>query len=160
MSANTGPKTMTPHPNGTNDVLLFSGAFTSRLPLPFFSGGIQAGVPHEAQNFPGELIDFNERFIRHPDATFYARVDTDALQAVGVMRGDLVVVDRAETPQHGDLVVYYAEGAFRIGAVDFSHKQEGRVLLRQADPAARVFEFQADSFQEWGVVVCSIRRRT
>ena len=70
------------------------------------------------------------------------------------------VVDRAETPQHGDLVVYYAEGAFRIGAVDFSHKEEGRVLLRQADPAARVFEFQADSFQEWGVVVCSIRRRT
>ncbi len=150
---------MTPQP-ANNEVLLFCGHFESHLLLPFYSGGIQAGMPHEAQNFPGELIDFNERFIRHPDATFYARVDTDAMEAVGVMRGDLVVVDKAETAQHGDLVVFYAEGAFRIGALDLTLKEKGKVRLRQADPNARVFEFPADTFQEWGVVICSIRRRT
>jgi len=145
----------------SNDVLLFSGHFTSHMPLPFFSGGIQAGVPHTPQDFPGELIDFNERFIRHPDATFYARVDTDAMEAAGVARGDLVVIDRAETAQQGDMVVVYAEGAFRIGSLDLSQMEErGVVLVRQADPEVRPFSFPADSFVEWGVVVCSIRRRT
>ena len=159
MSANNDTKKMSAKTTSPNEVLLFSGGFTSHMGLPFFSGGIYAGVPHAPQDFPGEIIDFNEHFIQHPDATFYARVDTDAMAAVGIMRGDLVVVDRAETPRHGDVVVFYADGAFRIASLDRSEVERGRVTLRQADPEAKVFVYNADSFQEWGVVICFLLRR-
>ena len=63
------------------------------LPLPYADEGVRAGFPSPAQDFMGKSIDLNLELVRHPESTFYARVEGDSLQEAGVEPGDLLVVD-------------------------------------------------------------------
>ena len=66
---------------------------TSAMDLPFV-GGIIAGFPSPADDFVYESIDLNKLIVKHPDATFYARVRGQSM--VGdFMEDDLLVIDRS-----------------------------------------------------------------
>ena len=58
-------------------------------------------------------LKLDERLIRRPAATFFMTAEEDAPEA-GVRRGDLLIVDRAEPPSPGRVVVAAQDGALRV----------------------------------------------
>lgn len=144
----------------SNEVLIYTGQFQSRQPLPFVVGGIKAGFPSPAQDYIGELLDFNSDIIRHPAATFYGRVKGDSMVDAGIEEGDIIVIDRSLDPQDGDIVVAFVDGEFLIKYLDLSHQSEGYIILRPANKHYDPVKVEMkDNFTVWGVVAWTIKRR-
>ncbi len=53
---------------------IYKGEFDKQLEL-LLAPQIKAGFPSPAQDYLRESLDFNRDLIRHPEATFYGRVD-------------------------------------------------------------------------------------
>ena len=96
--------------------------------------------------------------IRHPEATFYGRVDGDSMIDAGISDGDIAVIDRSLEPQHGDIVVGYVNEEFTIKFLDLSHKSDGYIELKPANPKYKPIIIDIiDDFEVWGVVVWTIK---
>ncbi len=67
-----------------------------RVPVPLFGAGVCAGFPSPADDHIEEIIDLNELLVRNPPATFYIRAVGVSMIRVGIMDGDILVVDRSE----------------------------------------------------------------
>ena len=137
---------------------IFKGEFSKKLDL-LIAPQIKAGFPSPAEDYLHESLDFNRDLIKHPEATFYGRVDGDSMEGAGICDGDIAVIDRSVEPQNGDIVVGYINGEFTIKFLDLKHKTDGYIELRPAnkkyDPI-RVEEY--DEFEVWGVVVWTIKK--
>ncbi len=119
---------------------------------------IRAGFPSPAEDYLHESLDFNRDLIRHPEATFYGKVEGDSMVDVGINHGDIAVIDRSVEPQHGDVVVGYVNGEFTIKYLDLSHKDEGYIELRPANKDFQPIRIDADdNFEVWGVIVWTIK---
>ena len=77
----------------------------SALPLPFYDLLVPAGFPSPAQDYVEKTLDLNELCIAHPAATYFVRVQGDSMIDAGIQDGDLLIVDRAIEPKHGDIVI-------------------------------------------------------
>ncbi|HAO0778052.1 TPA: peptidase, partial [Escherichia coli] len=71
---------------------------------PLFADRCQAGFPSPATDYAEQELDLNSYCISRPAATFFLRTSGESMNQAGVQNGDLLVVDRAEKPQHGDIV--------------------------------------------------------
>lgn len=129
---------------------------SSSMPLPYADSGVQAGFPSPASDYLPESFDLNREIVRHPAATFYARVHGDSMIGEGITDGDLIVVDRSLEPKDGDLVVCAVDGEFTLKRIQF---RPGAVWLipsnEQFDPILVTPDKQ---FEVWGVVTHTIRR--
>ena len=137
---------------------LFIGEFKKKLDL-LIAPQIKAGFPSPAEDYLHESLDFNRDLIKHPEATFYGRVDGDSMIDAGIYDGDIAVIDRSLEPMNGDIVVGYINGEFTIKFLDLTHKKEGYIELRPANKnyqPIRINEF--DEFEVWGVVVWTIKK--
>ena len=138
-------------------IKLFKGEFKKKLDL-LIAPQIKAGFPSPAADYLQESLDFNRDLIKHPEATFYGRVDGDSMIEAGICEGDIAVIDRSVEPMNGDIVVGYINGEFTIKFLDLTHKEEGYIELRPANKnyqPIRINEF--DEFEVWGVVVWTIK---
>ena len=136
---------------------LIKGDFTKKLDL-LIAPGIRAGFPSPAEDYLHESLDFNRDLIRHPEATFYGKVEGDSMEDVGICDGDIAVIDRSVEPQHGDVVVGYINGDFTIKYLDLSHKEDGYIELRPANKNYQPIRIDVDDdFEVWGVVVWTIK---
>ena len=80
------------------------------------------------------------------------------MKDAGIFDGDRVIIDRAVEAHNGSIVVAYWNGEFTIKYLDLTHKSEGYIELRPANPDYPVFRIEAgDDFQVWGVVIHLIR---
>jgi len=77
----------------------------SALPLPFYDLLVPAGFPSPAQDYVEKTLDLNELCIAHPAATYFVRVQGDSMIDACIQDGDLLIVDRAVQPKHGDIVI-------------------------------------------------------
>ena len=137
---------------------LIKGDFSKILDLQF-APNIKAGFPSPASDYLHESLDFNRDLIRHPEATFYGRVDGDSMEDAGIHDGDIAVIDRAVEPQNGDIVVGYINEEFTIKFLDLTHKDEGYIELRPANEKYKPIRIdEDDDFEVWGVVVWTIRK--
>ncbi|HBQ5059077.1 translesion error-prone DNA polymerase V autoproteolytic subunit, partial [Klebsiella pneumoniae] len=59
-------------------------------------------------------LDLHDYCIRHPSATYYLRASGDSMADGSLYNGDLLVVDSAEKPRHGDIVVASMQGEFTV----------------------------------------------
>lgn len=130
--------------------------------LPFFPEGIRAGFPSPATDYEEESIDLNRELIQHREATFYARVKGESMVEAGIMPGDLLVVDRALEPQHGDIVVAFVGGedeGFTIKELDLSEKDRGTVWLVPHNKSYKRIRITPEqSGVIWGVVTYCIHK--
>lgn len=58
--------------------------------------------------------DLNELLVTHPAATFLWRVSGQSMIEAGIFDGDVLVVNRALTPAHKDIVVAQVDGDFSL----------------------------------------------
>ena len=139
-------------------IKLIKGEFGQSLEL-LIAPEIKAGFPSPAEDYLHDSIDFNRDLIRHPEATFYGRVDGDSMIEAGISDGDIAVIDRSIEASDGDVVVGYVNGEFTIKYLDLSHKEEGYIELRPANKKYQPIRIDAnDNFEVWGVVVWMIKR--
>ena len=137
---------------------LIRGEFKEKLDL-MFAPSIKAGFPNSADDYLQESLDFNRDIIKHPEATFYGKVEGDSMIDLAIEEGDIAVIDRSIEPEHGDIIVAYIDGEFNIKLLDLTHKKEGYIELKSANPKAPNFRIdEDDNFRVWGVVIWTIKR--
>lgn len=137
---------------------IFSGSFETILELPFADEGVRAGFPSPAQDYMDKSLDFNKELILHPAATFYAKVSGESMIDAGINNGDIVVIDRALEPRHGDVVVAFVNGEFTMKYLDLSYREYGEIWLRPGNKSYPSFCItDGDEFTIWGVVAKVIK---
>ena len=139
-------------------VELIKGNFAHKLSLAL-APTIKAGFPSPADDYLHDSIDFNRDLIKNPEATFYGRVSGDSMIDAGICDNDIAVIDRSLIPINGDIIVAFVNGEFTIKQLDLTHKEEGYIELKPANPNYSPIHIDADdNFRVWGVVVWTIRQ--
>jgi len=142
--------------NQMGNIKLRKGSFDTQLEMEH--AGVRAGFPSPAEDYIHETLDFNRDYIRHPEASFYGDVEGDSMKDAGIFDKDRVIIDRAIEPRNGSIVVAYWNGDFTMKYLDLTHRKDGYIELRPANPAYPVFRVNAgDNFEVWGVVIHLIR---
>lgn len=122
------------------------------LALPLL-GRIAAGRPIEA--IPGEdEIDLAEFFVNHN--RFVLRVAGDSMIEDGILDGDMVVVEKRETAENGEIVVALIDG-IEATLKRVQKNRDGSVTLRPANAAMSPLRFSAARVRIQGVVVGQFR---
>jgi len=139
-----------------SNIKIHKASFDTALELEH--AGIRAGFPSPADDYRHETLDFNRDYIRHPEASFFGDVEGDSMKDAGIFDGDRVIIDKAVEPRQGSIVVAYWNGEFTMKYLDLTHKKDGYIELRPANPDYPVFKVEAgDNFEVWGVVIHLIR---
>lgn len=140
------------------NIKLLKGEWLSRLSLALVPN-IKAGFPSPADDYLRDSLDFNRDLIKNPEATFYGRVSGDSMRDAGINEGDIAVIDRSLQPTDGDVIVAYVNEEFTIKYLDLTHKEEGYIELRPANPDYSPIRIDStDNFRVWGVVVWTIKQ--
>lgn len=139
------------------NLTILNSEFSKELVLQL-APSIKAGFPSPADDYRHDSLDFNRDLIRHPETTFYGRVDGDSMIDAGICDGDIAVIDRSVEPSDGDVIVGYVNEEFTIKFLDLKHKDEGFIELRPANKDYKPIRINADDdFEVWGVVVWTIK---
>ncbi|MAF82640.1 MAG: translesion error-prone DNA polymerase V autoproteolytic subunit [Gammaproteobacteria bacterium] len=120
---------------------------------PLFISQVPAGFPSPADDYMDKKLDLNEHFIKHPEATFYCRVSGQSMTGAGIFDGDLLIVDRAVNPAHGDVILAALNGELTCKILDMRNRQ----LLSASDNYPPLPIEEDSDFQIEGVVINSIR---
>ena len=137
---------------------LITGEFKKKRDL-LFAPSIRAGFPSPAEDYLAESIDFNRDLIKHPEATFYGQVEGDSMIGLGINDGDIAVIDRAWEAEHGDVIVAFINNEFNVKLLDLTHRKEGFIELKSANPKFPTFRIdEDDKFEVWGVVIWTIKK--
>jgi DNA polymerase V len=70
----------------------------------FRSPGL-TGFPSPAESWEERPLNVHDLLVPHPEATFFVRVRGDGMDGAGIRDTDVLVVDRALLPDHGDIVI-------------------------------------------------------
>ena len=136
-------------------VVLRSAPFPRlRQPLPLVGSVVCAGFPSPADDHIEDVVDLNELLVRNPPATFYVRAAGVSMIRVGIMAGDILVVDRSEQPCNGDIVVACLDGEFNVKTLRIDGAGEHRRvwLVPENDDLPPVEVVGEHDFRVWGVV--------
>lgn len=100
--------------------------------LPMFENTVSAGILTAVGDEVVESINIMQALVRHPDDTFCVRVQGESMTGVGIMPGDVLVVDRKEEVRNGKIVVaaVHGEGC----TVKRLERQGGQVRLMPENP--------------------------
>ena len=121
------------------------------LPALQLESRIRAGFPSPAEDFKAKRIDVLEHLIKHPQATYSMTVRGESMREAGIFDGDVLLVDRAIKPSHGQIVVAVMDG-------DFTCKQlwqrGGRLKPRAPNPTfPDIVPTEGQTAEVWGVVI-------
>lgn len=130
-----------------------------RLKLPYFEG-LAAGFPSPAADYQHESLDLNEKFVQHPEASYYVRVCGESMTGLGILDGDICLVDRQEDIYDGNIVVAFVNGGLTVKTLDTSTKEQGYLRLIPANPAFKPIIIDADDQFILQGKVTSIHRDT
>ncbi|PIJ50050.1 hypothetical protein BL250_08710 [Erwinia sp. OLTSP20] len=119
------------------------------LPCPLFLETVSCGFPSPARDYIEQELDLNDYCIAHPAATYFLRASGSSMQDIGLYDGDLLVVDRALTPGHGDIVVAETDGEFTVKRLLTSP----RLTLKPMNPAYPELHPDPDRLEIFGVVI-------
>lgn len=127
-----------------------------RLSIPQGGFRLDAGFPSPATDYREDALDLNEYLIRHKAASFIFQVKGQSMRDAGILEGDRVIVDRAITPQHGQIVNAVVNGNFTIKRL---YWRNGTVELHPENPEYQPISFGSmDELEIWGVVTGAFRR--
>jgi repressor LexA len=129
-----------------------SPAATRPLTLPLL-GRIAAGRPIEA--IPGEdEIDLSEFFVNRD--RFVLRVQGDSMIEDGILDGDMVIVEKRETAENGEIVVALIDG-IEATLKRLQKNRDGSVTLRPANSQMPPMRYPAARVRIQGIVVGQFR---
>ena len=84
------------------------------IEIPLYLSPAACGFPSPAQDYVEQTIDLNQHCVTHPAATFYVRASGHSMIGEGINDGDMLIIDRAITARHGDIVLACLDGEFTV----------------------------------------------
>lgn len=113
------------------------------------------GFAAAADDYMERGIDLNEQLILNKPATFFFRMNGDAMMEDGIFNGDILIVDRSVKPFSGKVIIAVLDGELlvrriqrNVNGVEFiaANKKMSSIQLSSFDDRSNV----------WGVVTCVI----
>ncbi|MFG6206766.1 LexA family protein [Pseudomonas retamae] len=123
--------------------------------LPLYSFQIPAGFPSPAADHIEKHISLDEVFEIRAPHVYLAKIEGESMRDAGIFCGDLVIVDRSRTAEHGDIVI---AGLNCEPVCKRLHMRDNTIILLSANskyPPRYVME--GDELVIWGVVTYSVR---
>lgn len=121
-----------------------------QLILKLMSEAVPAGFPSPAQDHDSDVIDLNKELIRHPAATFCARVAGNSMRDCGIGDGDLLIIDKSLLPQDGCIAVCFIDGEFTLKRIAI--RSDGVWLVPANPDYPELHVTEGSNFQVWGIV--------
>lgn len=118
--------------------------------LPLYSSTVRAGMPTAADDHIEDRIDLHDYVVRHPQATFFVRVQGDSMINAGIHEGDILVVDRSLEAREGSIVIAVLDGELTVKRL----RRKGNVvqLVPENDRYPVITVGPEQEFRIWGVV--------
>ncbi|HHK0531402.1 TPA: LexA family protein [Pseudomonas aeruginosa] len=124
-------------------------------PLPLYAFRVPAGFPSPAQDHLEREISLDEILHIRAPHTYLVRSGGDSMIGAGIHDGDLMVVDRSQEAEPGDIVIAAVNGEPTVKRLV---REFGQVVLRAENskyPPRYILE--GDELLIWGVVRYTIR---
>jgi repressor LexA len=118
-------------------------------------GRVRAGLPEPASQEQPEVLTIDDYLIDDPNRTALVTVRGDSMKDVGLLDGDLVVVETNAATRAGDIVVAVVDGEMTVKTLQLDRK--GAYCLEPANPAYAPIRPRG-SLEIVGVVIGSLRR--
>lgn len=118
--------------------------------LPVFASGVRAGFPSPADDHAEPGLNLNE-LLENPAATFCAWAEGDSMIDLGILDGDLMIIDRSLEARHDDVVVADLNGSFTVKRL--VQKASGNFLMPANPDYPPIPITPGDEIRIWGVVV-------
>jgi len=96
-------------------------------------GAVQAGFPSPAEEENVDTISLDDWLISNKEASFMLKVTGDSMVDVGVMPGDMVIVERGKQPKNGDIVIAEVDGKWTVKSFNRASGAGGKVVLKAAN---------------------------
>ena len=113
-----------------------------------------AGFPSPADDYIDKQLDLNELLIQNRPATFFMRVDGNALQSSGINHGDMLIVDRSINAAQDKIVVAVVAGELVVRRAE--NLENKLILTSDEDSGHEVVD--GDEIQIWGVATSVIHQ--
>lgn len=117
-----------------------------------------AGFGSPGEDATVRRISLDDALIPHPQSTFVMRAAGGGMLGAGIGDGDALLVDRALTPEPGQVVIATVDGELTCRQLV---RHGGRLTLRATDGSPPNSEPEdpadAEPLQIWGVVTTVIR---
>lgn len=129
---------------------------TEKPTVDFINSRRSAGFPSPAADYLQLKLDLNQLLVQHREATFFMRVDGDAMIGDGIHSQDLLVVDRSLPLQHKKIAVIVLEGELLLKRVLL---QNDKITLTSSNPEYEDIELSPEAqFEVWGIVTAVIHQ--
>jgi len=122
---------------------------------PLYASSPAAGFPAPGDDMVEKSLDVHDLLVKHPDSTFFVRVEGDSMEGAGIFSGDVLVVDRSVEARTGKIVVAAVNGELvvkRLGKL-----AGNQVLLSENAAYAPIVIGAGEDCFIWGVVTGSAR---
>lgn len=124
--------------------------------LPLYSSAVRAGMPTAADDHVEDRIDLHDYVVRHPQATFFVRVQGDSMINAGIHEGDILVVDRSLEAREGSIVIAVLDGELTVKRLRRKNNKVELVPENDRYPVITVGPEQ--EFRIWGVVTTVVHQ--
>jgi DNA polymerase V len=108
------------------------------------------GFGAAADDYAERGIDLNEQLIKNKPATFFMRVNSDAMIGAGIHTGDVIIVDRSIEAKNGKVIIAVLDGEMLIRRLEIN--QNKKRLLPATKKLSPVEINDSNIFSIWGVV--------
>ena len=108
------------------------------------------GFGAASDDFMERGIDLNEQLIHNKPATFFFRVNSDAMLGAGIHIGDTLIVDRSVPPTSGKVVVAILNGEFLVRRIQM--QSHSITLLPENKKYGAIHIEHMQDYKTWGVV--------
>lgn len=112
------------------------------------------GFGAAADDYMERGIDLNEQLIRNKPATFFFRMNSDAMIDAGIHSGDVLIVDRSIKAVNGKTIVAVINGELLVRKLQVHIK--GVTLVAENKKYGNIQVDEFSNYTAWGVVVYSI----
>jgi len=113
------------------------------------------GFAAAADDYMERGIDLNEQLILNKPATFFFRMNGDAMMEDGIFSGDILIVDRSVKPLSGKVIVAVLDGELLVRRLQKNFNSVELVAANKKMGSIQLSSFD-DRSNVWGVVTCVI----
>jgi SOS regulatory protein LexA len=117
-------------------------------------GTVEAGFPSPAEEELADTLSLDDLLIQNREATFLLKVSGDSMSEAGILPGDMVIVDKGQTPKSGDIVIAEVDGAWTM---KYLRKRGEYITLLPANPKYKPIR-PKNELKIAGVVTAVVRK--
>ncbi len=123
----------------------------TKIERPLLLVRTPAGFPSPGDDYIDKALDLNELVIKHPQATYFVRVQGESMKDAGILDGDILIVDRSLEAVNNDIVIAVLNGEFVVKKLEITNEGKYRLVSENSlfTPILITPEMQ---FEIWGVV--------